>query len=220
MGLLNGPLRMRLKQVANWIDHFRLKPDAKLDPPALRLVCQIGQTMRQLVSVDLPITQPRLVVVARVLVAEPAIVQQEGVRPHFFGPLEKRHNTALVERKAGGFPIIQHHRPDPIAVANAVTACPAVEIPAELSLALPAPRPEHGRCGKDPVLGEPVLGPKRVDAGDRPQLPAHVQFEGKLKTPRPLQRAAIDLARFFLGHPIQGHQEDRSPILVGPDAEF
>jgi len=44
---------------------------------------EIGKAARQFVSVDLPVTQPGIVVIARVPVAEPTVIEQERFRAQF-----------------------------------------------------------------------------------------------------------------------------------------
>ena len=91
--------------------------------------------MRQLVGIDLPIAEAGLVIVARVAVAEPAVVEQERFGAEFLGAVEQRDEGRLVEVEAGGLPIVQQDGTGLGGVAYAVAAGPAVEIAADLAFA-------------------------------------------------------------------------------------
>src|ERR1035437_6859532 len=141
VGLADGPFGMLLEEIAHRVDHFRLEPNAPIDSAPFCFRREVGESVRELIGVDLPIAEAGLVIVARVAVAEPTIVEQKGFGANLFGAVEQRDDGRLVEVETGGFPVIEQDGTGLGGVANPVTAGPAMEIAADLAFALVAPGP-------------------------------------------------------------------------------
>ena len=75
----DNPIRMFLCQFALRVDHFRLNPDTKFHTGFLCLFHQEWNAVRQFALHRLPVAQACVVVVARIFVGKPTIVQQEHV---------------------------------------------------------------------------------------------------------------------------------------------
>src|SRR2546423_1692641 len=105
--------------------------------------------MRKLIGVNLPIAQAGFIVVAWMPIAKPAIVEQEGFGPQTARAVEERYNPRFVEVKTGCFPIVEQDRPGFRSIAQAMMPGPSMEVAADFTFTAVAPRPEHGRCGKE-----------------------------------------------------------------------
>src|ERR1019366_3355226 len=165
----DSPFGMPLEEIACRIDHLRFEPNAEVDSAPFCFRSEVGETLRQLVSVDLPIAEACLVIVARMAVAEPSVVEEEGLRANLFGAIEEGDDSRLVKFETGGFPVIEQDGTEFGGIANAVETSPAVEITADLAFALVAPGPEHCRRGKGPSGLEVILRCEGIDATKRAQ---------------------------------------------------
>ena len=203
---------MALEQVAGGVDHFGLDPDAEVHAALAGLGGEVIEAVREFVGVDLPIAEAGIVVVAGMAIAEPAVVQEEGVHSQILGAVEEGDDGLFVKMEIGGLPVIEQDRSGLVAVADAVAERPAMEIAADSTFAVVAPGPEHGRRGEGPAGLEAILGGRRIYAAQGAQAVFPVHFEGKLEAAGPGEGAAEHLAGILLGRGSQREDE-------GGDAE-
>ena len=134
MQLADGPFWMPVVKRAGGIDHFRLQPDAEAQPALTGLASQERKAARQFIRIDLPIAQSGAVVVAGVLVAKPAVIQQEQFRPDFPRGSKQARDAVKIEIEPGRLPIVQQHLPRRVPVAHAKVPRPPVKFPAQVDV--------------------------------------------------------------------------------------
>ena len=105
--LHNHPIRMLLEEFALWINHLRLNPDTKLHSCLLGISYQSWYTLRQLALGGIPVAQTSMVVLARILVGKPSVVEQEHIHTKVLGILHQLGKTLLVEVEASVLPVVQ-----------------------------------------------------------------------------------------------------------------
>ena len=123
---MDVPVRVRAEQVGIGRNHFRLVPDAEFQPSGVDALDQRLEATGELLFVDLPVAQRRVVVVAA---AEPAVVHHQHFKAHLGGRLGEGHQLFGVEIKERAFPAVDEERalfgfP---AAANEATVVKAVE---------------------------------------------------------------------------------------------
>ena len=90
------------------VDHLRLDPQAELHPESGDVLHQRVQTLGPHGRVDRPVTETRAVVPTA---AEPAVVQDEPLRPDLGGPVGEVPQLVEVVVEVHRLPRVHHHRP-------------------------------------------------------------------------------------------------------------
>ena len=212
--LAEDPVGMRLGEPALYVAHFRLHPEAELEPALGGLVREPGEAVRQLRGIHHPVAEAGLVAVlfvAGVLaLPEPAVVEDEHLAAHFLHAVHHVGERLLRKAEVGAFPRVEQNRVQHVAVRHQVAARPAVVLARHLALALLGP---HDYC---PRRGEGLAGVEDV----RPRL--HVDSSENIRlasipaTPYallsgagPFQRHAENLAVFLIYFVAKAHHHRR-----------
>ena len=190
---LQRPIRVCAVEVGVHADHFRLEPEAELQPPLVGRLCHPLETIFQLGHIDLPVTQRGIVITP---LAEPAVIQDQKLNAQILGSLCQMIHLLIIEVEIGGLPVVHQNGPQGITVLapHNVMAHHFVEGLAHTIEALAA-------------VGQPRL--RGLEALFRLQMPAealgidaphhtgsaellHLGLEGELAAPH--QAEAVDLA--------------------------
>ena len=73
---------MLLVEFRGGVGHLRLYPDTELDAFLCGIIAKRADAVRQLVGIGLPVAQGRIVAVALILAAKPAVVHNKQFTPH------------------------------------------------------------------------------------------------------------------------------------------
>ena len=76
---MDRPIRVFLEKFALGVYHLRLDPDTEFHAGIFSGLHQMRNAVRQLIVCNLPIAQSGLIVLTRVFISEPTIVQQEHI---------------------------------------------------------------------------------------------------------------------------------------------
>ena len=131
-GLFDGPVGVLFVEFALRVHHFRFNPDAELHAGLLGRFHQGRHAFGEFRARGVPVAEARVVVLARVLVAEPSVVEQEHVHAEVLGVLHQVGQDLLVKVEARVFPVVQQCQPVALAVLEAVAEGPFVEVSASL----------------------------------------------------------------------------------------
>ena len=101
--LCDRPVGMRAEKVAVLAHHLGLKPKAEFQPPLLAAVDDRTKPAFELVFVDRPIAETGGVAVA---LAEPAVVENEGIDPEFCRFVDDGKQLFVVKVEVGRLPIV------------------------------------------------------------------------------------------------------------------
>src|SRR5690348_1212703 len=104
--------------------------------------------MGELLPVGLPVAQSCMVIVSRVFVAEPAVIEQEKIHAEFLGTVKEADDLFFREVESRGFPVIEQGKPGLFPVQDTIFARPVIKIPGGLPLTLIAVRENKGRGRK------------------------------------------------------------------------
>ncbi len=146
--LLNRPFGMLFKQFTFGIHHLRLDPDPKPQTSFDRRLGQRVEAFRKAFAVRFPVAEPSLVVDARILIAEPSVIEQEQFHTNLFGRTVQLKNPIKVEIKAGGLPVIQQRGARCVPITDTEVASPGMKLATHVAQAVVAPGPNHGGGGK------------------------------------------------------------------------
>ena len=210
---------MLLEQLTLGIYHLRFYPDAKLQTAFHRFARQRLETVRQTFSIRLPVTKPCVIIDARILVAEPAVIEQEQLGADFLRRIVEADNTVKIKVKTGCFPVVQKHAARRVAIANPEVARPRMQLPAHVAQALRAKCPNHGRRHECFIGFEFVGRCKRIHAAHRANARA-IPIEAKLEAARPSERPRQHPARVLLRWPVERNQEAWVAELMRPHADL
>ena len=105
--LHNHPIGMLLEEFALWINHLWLNPYTKLHSNLLSISYQSWYTLRQLTLCSIPIAKTSMVVLTRILIGKPSVVEQEHIYTQVFGILHQLGKALLVEVEACVFPVVK-----------------------------------------------------------------------------------------------------------------
>ena len=107
LGLMNNPIGVFLIEFAFGVDHLRLYPDTETDALFGSSLREASNSTREFVVRFLPVTKALTVRRAGILVAEPAIVEQEKVNAHVGGVFHELDEALLVETEIGSLPVVE-----------------------------------------------------------------------------------------------------------------
>ena len=220
VGKFEYPVRMLFVQFAFRADHLRLQPDPELNSGAFGLFNQVAKAVRQLFDVLLPVAQPGAVVVARVFVAEPAVVEQKQVNAQLLAVFKQRGQLFFVEVEIRRFPVVQERQAVALPLRNPEFAGPAVQTAAGRAFARGGVRKQKRRGRKLLTRRQGVSRRIRVDTSHQAEVMQRVHFKRDLVITRPGQRSSQYLPIVFLGGLIQGHQKRGRLEQVGPGSQL
>ena len=174
---LHHPFRMLLGEFALRVHHFRLYPYSELQTLRVGVIRQVANAFRQFFHIHLPVSEALLVVVARVFVAEPAVVEHEEFETHRSRVVNHIRERLGVELEIGALPGVQQGRAETSVAVAAVIAGPVVEVAAHLACTPETVGPEHLRSVQFLSLSQRVAGGGRIDSGYDAQPVALVHLE-------------------------------------------
>ncbi len=165
-GVLQEPVRVLVVDVAGFpVAHLRLDPDAELDAVFLGLVGQGLQPVGQLLLVDGPVAECRVVPVAVVLLAgKPSVVHHEELAANVGHALHEGLHLLLGDGQVDPLPTVEEHVARRRSVVYLVVARPVVHVAAHAAPSLMA----VGECQLRRAEGDArleVIGELVVDAG-------------------------------------------------------
>ena len=176
--------------------------------------------MRQLAGGLLPVAQALMVAAAGILVAKPAVVEQEHVHTQAHGIVHQAHQLLLVEVKEGGFPVVEQGHAVALAVFQAVLTCPAVQVAAGLATSLCAQREDEVGCDKS-LAGLQLVGREvGIDARNQAQTVVLVHIEGEAVVACPCQGAHQHIACGLGRLTAQRELEERGHEHAGATAQL
>ena len=138
VGLFYNPVGMFLVELALGVDHLRLYPDAELDARLISRFHQCAYASGKFVVRHLPVAQTGTVVLARIFVAEPSVVEKEHVHSQMLRLLHQFSQDILIEVEAGVLPVVQQGEAASHAILQLVSACPVMQVAASLACAVVA----------------------------------------------------------------------------------
>ena len=158
---------------------------------------RLGQTLdalRQFLAADRPVSEARLAVVARVFVAEPAVVHHEQFAAQVRQVGHHPVHAFLVDLEIDALPRVEQHVAKLGSVVEPVEARPSVDVAAHAALALVAEREGEYRGREDLAWLQRVLRLLLVDAREEVRGVGVVVVQGDAVVAGPGQRAADDAA--------------------------
>ena len=202
VGLLDHPFGVLLEKLALRVGHLGFDPDAELEPFLPGRGRQPLDALGEFLLADHPVAEARRAVVARVFVAEPAVVHHEHLPAHGGEVGHHLIHHLLVDVHRDAFPAVEQDAALLAAVVEPVQPRPAVEVAADAALALVAEGEGEYGGRKDLFRFEDVL-----------RLVFVVVVDGDTVVAAPCQRAADDHAVLFVGAPVEREHERRAAVL-------
>ena len=168
---------MLLRELGAGVHHLRLHPDPELQALLVCVGGDVVDPLREFAAVDLPVAQTGIRVVARVFVAEPAVIQHEHLQVHRGRIVDHPQQRLRVEIEISTLPAVEQDRMDRAPAVQAVAARPAVQVARS--------RPGTGTgIGPDHVGGTELLTRgqrpgrgKGMDAADHVEPAFDIVFE-------------------------------------------
>ncbi len=213
VGLLDHPFGVLLEKLALRVGHLGFDPDAELEPFLPGRGRQPLDALGEFLLADHPVAEARRAVVARVFVAEPAVVHHEHLPAHGGEVGHHLIHHLLVDVHRDAFPAVEQDAALLAAVVEPVQPRPAVEVAADAALALVAEGEGEYGGRKDLFRFEDVLRLVFVDAGEDACGVGIVVVDGDTVVAAPCQRAADDHAVLFVGAPVEREHERRAAVL-------
>ena len=214
-GALDHPVGVLLRKLGGGIDHLRLYPDAEFESLGVGVRGQVAYALGQLGGVDLPVAKGCVVGVARVFVAEPAVVEHEHLEPHRRGVVNHPEYGLRVEGEVCPLPAVEEDGAEPAAAIDAVLARPAVHVAGNAARALAGTCPNHVGGAERCARGKRILGGEGVDAAGygKPVFDVVIEIDGPVAAPR--KRSSHCLAAVFVEHGAVHAQHERGIGALG-----
>ena len=116
VGLLYDPVGMLLIKLAFWIDHLGFNPYAEFYIGVIGRFYKGRYSAGEFVVCHFPVAKTGMIVLARILVAKPSVVEKEHVYAKMFCLFHQLRKNILVEIESGVFPIVQEGETRTVAV--------------------------------------------------------------------------------------------------------
>ena len=107
VGLFDDPVVVLLIQFALRVDHLRLYPQTELHASFFGSLCQRRNASGQFAVGRLPVAKAGVIVLSRVFIAEPSVVEQKHIHAEVFGILHQLGKRFLIEVEAGVLPVVE-----------------------------------------------------------------------------------------------------------------
>ena len=166
-------------------------------------------------GVHLPVAQSGVGVVARVFVAEPAVVEDEHFQSHRGCVVDHLFQDLGVELEVGAFPAVEQRGDGLVAVVDAVVARPVVEVARGAARAAERVGVDHFGRGERLARAEPVLRGVGVGAGQDGQHVEFVDLEVEAEVAAPGQRSGDDFAAGLAERIAVQREQERRVFGVG-----
>ncbi len=215
-GDLHDPVGMGPEEIRILGDHLGLEPDAEFQSYVVDLPDQLCQAAADLLLVDVPVAQARVIVIP---LAEPAVVHNDHLDPHVLCGSGDLHQLDVVEGEKGGFPGVDQNGTSDIPDKSAPVHVGAEEVVVVLAhpgQALVGIGHEDRRSFKIISRGhlpgkEPV-----VDTHDQAGLVILVQLRLRQKAAR-IHKGKTVAGTVILGS-VSFRQGDKGILLMGGNA--
>ncbi len=163
------PVGMLLEELALGVGHLGLNPDAELDTVYCSLFDQSVDAVGQFLLVYRPVAKPLMIIVARVFVAEPAVVHDEELAADVGPVLHHFFHLVLGDVHIHALPRVEEDVARRLTVVELILPGPAVERTAHAALTLiGVGHAQFGR-GEGLTAFEQVRCLLLVDASDEAQ---------------------------------------------------
>ena len=126
--LHDDPVWMLLEKFALWVHHLRLNPNSEFHTSLLGVSYQSRYSLWQFALGGLPVAEACMVVLARILVGKPTVVEQEHIYAQVLGILHQLSKTLLVEVEASVLPVVQKGKAVFHTHVHLILASPVVQI--------------------------------------------------------------------------------------------
>ena len=130
--IVDSPFRMFFKQFTLRVHHFRLYPDTEFHSSLFSSIYQCRNSTRQFTVSHLPVTQTGLIILTRILVGKPTVVQQEHIYSQMFCFLHQFGQFLLIKIETGIFPVVQQCQAAAFTVLQAIITRPIMQVTAPL----------------------------------------------------------------------------------------
>ncbi|CCY15754.1 uncharacterized protein BN773_01696 [Prevotella sp. CAG:755] len=220
VGIVNGPVRVFLEQLALRVDHLRLDPYPETYAGLAGCLDKGGHAAGQFGARGLPVAQSGTVVGAGVFVAEPSVVEQEEVDAQVLGLLHQPGQPLLVEVEARALPVVQQGESFALPVVQAVTARPVVQAAAPLACALLAEREDELGRGEDVARAQLIGRSVGVDGRDDAQAAHVVHLERKAEVSCPAERPHEHVTAVLLDRCPEAQLEEGRCVHGGAAAQL
>ena len=211
----DDPVGVLLGQLALGVDHLRFDPDAELQSLRVGVGGDVVDAFGEFRGVHLPVAQSGVGVVARVFVAEPAVVEDEHFQSHRGRVVDHLFQDLGVELEVGAFPAVEQRGDDLVAVVDAVVARPVVEVARGAARAAERVGVDHFGRGERLARAEPVLRGVGVGAGQDGQHVEFVDLEVEAEISAPGQRSGDDFAAGLAERIAVQREQERRVFGVG-----
>ena len=131
LGCLDNPFGMFFVEFTGRVGHFRFNPDAELHAVLLGIAEKALDAVGELILVNHPVAQTRIVHFSRVFVAKPSIIHHKQLAAHRRNVLHHLVHTLLVDVEVDAFPRVEQDFALLIAMHELILATPLVEVTAD-----------------------------------------------------------------------------------------
>ena len=218
--LQDNPVGMLLKQFALRVHHLRLNPYTELHTSLLCVSYKTRNTLRQLALCSLPVAQSGVVVLARILIGEPSVVEQEHIYAEVLGILHQFGKTLLVEVEACILPVVQESEAVAHTHVHLILTSPVVQVARSLAHTIVAHREDELRSGEHLACLQLIVGSVRIDGRNDAKRADIVHLKGEAEVTGPAYRAEHHLALVLLGRLVEAQLEERLSLHSGTCAEL
>ena len=211
---------MLLEEFALWINHLRLNPYTKLHSCLLSISYQSWYSLWQLALSGFPIAKTSMVVLTRILIGKPSVVEQEHIYTQVFGILHQLGKTLLVEIETSVLPVVKKSEAVAHTHVHLILTSPVVQIARSLTHTVVAHGEDKLRCCEHLASLQLIIGSVRIDGRNNTQSAHVIHLESEAEVARPSYCTEHHLALVLLGRLVKTKFEERLCLHCSTCAKF
>ena len=209
VGLHDDPVGVLLEEFALGVHHLWLYPYAELHARLLCIPHQSGYSVGQLVLRCLPVTQSSMVILARVLVGKPSVIEQEHIHSQILCILHQFSQTLLVEVESGVLPVVEQGHSVARTHVHLIQSGPVVQVARSLSHSILTHREDELRSGEHLSRLQFVVRSIRVDSRNHTQRSHVIHLEGEAEVACPSYCTQHHTSLILSGRRVESQFEER-----------
>ena len=206
---MDSPFGMLLKELTLRTYHFRLNPNSKLHTGFFSGSHHCRHSIRQLAFCSLPISQTGVVIVTRILIGKPTVIQQEHIHTQMFGFLHQFHQYFLIKLETGIFPVIEQCHTIALTIFQLIVTRPCMNVPARLSCSFLAQCEDEFRSFENILRSQFIIRSIRIDGRNHPQITFVIDFKRKAEISGPTDSSQQHISLMLISRSVKAQLKER-----------
>ena len=150
-----------------------------------------------------------MVIVTRILIGKPTVVQQEHIHAQMLGFLHQFHQDFLIKLKTGIFPVIEQCHTITLTIFQLIVTRPCMNVPARLTRSLLTQRKDKLGSLEHILRSQFIIRSIRINGRNHSQIAFVINFKRKAEISGPTDCSQQHIPLMLIGRPIKAQLKER-----------